>query len=104
MQIPFLILYGVSLVAFSFFVTRVVRLLPFLVARSPIPLSEWLLALGGLALFLLSFVGTGLYLYERERDEGRVVRRIGIYEWLLSRRRPRRDVVSRISRRPSDKV
>jgi hypothetical protein len=107
MQTPFLLLYGVSLIAFSLFVTRVVRFVPFVIAQSPIPTSEWLAVAGWFVLFLVSFVATGLYLYERERDEGRIARRIGVYEWLLSRRRRSRlsgDASPRPIRRPSEKT
>ena len=106
MQAAFLLLFGVSLVAFSLLVTRIVRLVPFLVARTPVPASEWLSAVGWFGLFLLSFVATGLYLYERERDEGRIARRIGAYEWLLSIRRRSRapaDSAPRTIRRATDK-
>lgn len=81
-----MVLFGVSLVVFSFVVRQAVAILPYLIASEPIPLTPLLYGAGWLALFVLSFLGTGFFLYERERDEGRASRRIPMYDWLLDRR------------------
>ena len=86
MQVMFLVLFGVSLVVFSFFVREAVAMLPYVVDSLPIPVGAVLRGLGWLALFLLSFLATGFFLYERERDEGRASRRIPMYDWVLDRR------------------
>jgi len=85
-QVMFLVLFGVSLVVFSFVVRQAVVLLPYLIDGSPLPTRPVMYGIGWLALFLLSFLGTGFFLYERERDEGRVSRRIPMYDWVLDRR------------------
>jgi hypothetical protein len=89
MQVMFLVLFGVSLVVFSLVVREAVALLPYIVERQPLPLDTVLNGLGWLALFLLTFLGTGFFLYERERDEGRVSRRIPLFDWFLDRYRAR---------------
>ena len=87
MQVMFLVLFGVSLVVFSLVVREAVALLPYVVDSRPLPIGPVLRGAGWLVLFLLSFLGTGLFLYERERDEGRVSRRIPIYDFVLDRAR-----------------
>ena len=85
MQVMFLVLFGVSLVVFSFVVREAVKLLPYVVEGQPLPLGPVLTGLGWAALFLVTFLGTGFFLYERERDEGRVSRRIPLFDWFLDR-------------------
>ena len=89
MQVMFIVLFGVSLVVFSFVVGVAVELLPYVVERQPLPLGLALEGLAWTALFLVMFLGTGFYVYERERDEGRVSRRIPIFDWILDARQAR---------------
>lgn len=100
MQTMFLVLFGVSLVLFSLLVRECVDMLPYVLGGATLPivglarLSLWLV------LFVASFFGTGLYLYERERDEGRIGRRIGFYDRILDRRqRPTDDPAPKAIRR-----
>jgi hypothetical protein len=87
LQIAFLLLFGVSLVFFSLTVSAGVEAARFVVGgeRVPLPILVRMAAWG--ALFLASFLGTGFFLYERERDEGRIARRLPFYEWVIQRRR-----------------
>ncbi len=83
MQVMFLVLFGVSLVTFSLVVRAAVKLLPYVIEGRALPGGT---VVGGLAwgcMFVLSFLGTGAFLYERERDEGRVSRRIRLFDWIL---------------------
>ncbi len=89
MQVMFLVLFGVSLVVFSLVVRAAVELLPFVIDGQPLPLGVVLRAVGWTALFLVTFLGTGFYVYERERDEGRVSRRIPLFDWFLDRHQAR---------------
>ena len=91
MQFLFLVMFAVSLVFFSFMVRESVRMVPHLLDGTLIPTETIGWAVFWLFLFLLSFLGAGFFLYEREREEGRISKRIGIYEWILSRRRPKPD-------------
>lgn len=86
MQFMFLVMFAVSLVFFSFMVRESVRMVPHLLDGTPIPVEFVAWAAFWLVLFLMGFVAAGFFLYEREREEGRIAKRIGIYEWLLSRR------------------
>ena len=87
MQIMFLVLFGVSLVLFSLLVREGVEMLPYVLGGESVPIGSLVRGALWLVLFVASFFGTGLYLYERERDEGRIGRRIGVYDWILDRRR-----------------
>ena len=88
MQIMFLVLFGVSLVLFSLLVREGVDMMPYLLGGESVPVGGLARGALWLVLFVASFLGTGLYLYERERDEGRIGRRIRVYEWILDRRKP----------------
>ncbi|MBM3215059.1 hypothetical protein FJZ36_09115 [Candidatus Poribacteria bacterium] len=83
MQVFFIVLFGASLVCFSLAARVAARMLPYWVAGTPVEGSLWAeLGLWTLA-FVAAFIGTGFFLYERERDEGRIGRRIAFYELLL---------------------
>ena len=87
MQVMFLVLFVASLVLFSLFVREAVQLVPYLLAGDPLPVAHLIRGAVWGILFLVGFFGTGLFLYERERDEGRIGRRIRIYDWFLDRRK-----------------
>lgn len=104
MQVLFLVLYGVSLVTFSVLVSRLVHGASYLIEGERVPFEEGLEVVVWLGLFLLSFLGTGFYLYEREREEGRIARRIGVYEWVLNKRHCLGETKPSPLRRPADEA
>lgn len=104
MQILFLVWYGVSLVTFSTLVSRLVRVASYLIGGEKISFGEGFGVIAWLGLFLFSFLGAGFYLYEREREEGRIARRIGFYEWVLNKRPRVRETKPHTIRRLADET
>ena len=70
MQVMFLVLFAVSLILFSLVVREGVGMMPYLLGGEVLPLGAVGRGAFWLVLFALSFFGTGLYLYEREREDG----------------------------------
>ncbi|MDE0020285.1 MAG: hypothetical protein OXT69_02715 [Candidatus Poribacteria bacterium] len=88
MQTMFIALFAVALVFFSFFVSAAISCVDHALRGAWPPLGSILMGALCFALFLVSFAGAGFYLYEREREEGRIMERIELYEMILRFRRP----------------
>lgn len=88
MQTMFIALFAVALVFFSFFVNAAVSCVGYALQGAWPPLGSILMGALWFALFLVSFAGAGFYLYEREREEGRIMERIELYEMILRLRSP----------------
>lgn len=88
MQTMFIALFAVALVFFSFFVNDAILCVEYALEGAWPPLRSVLTGALWFALFLVSFAGAGFYLYEREREEGRIMERIGLYEMILRLRNP----------------
>ena len=87
MQAMFIALFAAALLFFSLFVNAAVDWFRYALRSEWPPHMSLLAGAFWFALFLVSFAGAGFYLYEREREEGRIMERIGIYEAILRRRR-----------------
>lgn len=88
MQTLFIALFVVALGFFSFFVDAAVSCVYYALEGERPPLGLMLTGVFWFALFLVSFAGAGFYLYEQEREEGRIMERIKLYEMILRLRTP----------------